>query len=58
VVPELGRGRLRCPCHHGFFEAQDGRPIAGPPRRPLARIVLREGEDGTIYATGVELRTT
>ena len=56
VIPEPGQGRLRCPCHNGFFEIHEGRPIAGPPRRPLPRIKL-EVRDGIIYATGVELRT-
>jgi Rieske Fe-S protein len=56
VIPEPEHGQLRCPCHKGFFEINDGRPIAGPPRRPLPRILL-EVKDGTIYATGVELRT-
>jgi len=56
VIPEMESGRLHCPCHHGYFEINEGRPIAGPPRRPLPRIklVVRDGE---IYATGVELRT-
>src|SRR5437588_2394879 len=40
VIPEPERGRLRCPCHNGFFELSEGRPIAGPPRRPLPRITL------------------
>ncbi len=57
VIPEPERGRLSCPCHHGAFEIDEGRPIAGPPRRPLPRITLRV-RDGVIYATGVELRTT
>ena len=56
VIPEPEQGRLRCPCHNGFFEMNEGRPIAGPPRRPLPRIKL-EVRDGVIYATGVELRT-
>jgi Rieske Fe-S protein len=56
VIPEPGQGRLRCPCHDGYFEIDEGRPIAGPPRRPLPRITL-EVRDGVIYATGVELRT-
>jgi Rieske Fe-S protein len=56
VVPEPEQGHLRCPCHNGFFEISEGRPIAGPPRRPLPRIKL-EIRDGIIYATGVELRT-
>ncbi|HZU37379.1 MAG TPA: Rieske 2Fe-2S domain-containing protein [Gemmataceae bacterium] len=56
VIPDLEHGQLRCPCHHGFFEVNDGRPIAGPPRRPLPRIKL-EVRQGIIYATGVERRT-
>jgi Rieske Fe-S protein len=56
VIPEPEHGQLRCPCHHGFFEINEGRPTAGPPRRPLPRIRL-EVRDGAIYATGVEVRT-
>ena len=56
VIPEPEQGHLRCPCHNGFFEINEGRPIAGPPRRPLPRIKLAV-RDGVIYATGVELRT-
>jgi Rieske Fe-S protein len=56
VIPEPEQGHLRCPCHNGLFEINEGRPIAGPPRRPLPRITL-EVRDGVIYATGVELRT-
>jgi Rieske Fe-S protein len=56
VIPEPEQGHLRCPCHNGYFEIGEGRPIAGPPRRPLPRITL-EVRDGFIYATGVELRT-
>jgi Rieske Fe-S protein len=55
VIPEPERGHLRCPCHNGYFEINEGRPIAGPPRRPLPRIKLAV-RDGVIYATGVELR--
>jgi Rieske Fe-S protein len=56
VIPELHQGHLRCPCHNGYFETVEGRPTAGPPRRPLPRIKLEE-RGGIIYATGVELRT-
>jgi Rieske Fe-S protein len=55
VVPDTEVGRLRCPCHHGLFDVGTGRPLAGPPRRPLPRIVL-EVRGARIYATGVELR--
>ena len=52
VIPSPAEGLIRCPCHDGLFDLATGRPLAGPPRRPLARIVLeRHGTD--IYATGV-----
>ena len=56
VVPELDRDRLACPCHHGYFDAGSGRPIAGPPQRPLPKIRL-EVRDGWVWAVGRELRT-
>jgi len=57
VVPRLERGELHCPCHVGAFDLTTGRPIAGPPRRPLPRIAL-EVRGGVIYATGVEERAS
>ena len=30
--------RLACPCHEGFFSPEDGRPLAGPPKRALAQL--------------------
>jgi len=56
VIPHLDKGELHCPCHNGFFELSDGRPIAGPPRRPLPLVTL-EVQDGVVFATGFELRT-
>jgi Rieske Fe-S protein len=56
VVPDVASGRLLCPCHHGSFDLTTGRPLAGPPRRPLTRIVLQV-KDGTVYAVGVQERT-
>ena len=56
VVPDVGSGTIRCPCHDGKFDLSTGRPIAGPPRRPLTRILL-EVRGGEVYATGVEERT-
>jgi nitrite reductase/ring-hydroxylating ferredoxin subunit len=55
VVPAVERGELHCPCHHGVFDLRTGRPLAGPPRRPLARVLL-EIRDGWVVATGVERR--
>jgi Rieske Fe-S protein len=56
VRPLVDRGVIHCPCHEGYFDLRSGRPIAGPPQRPLPRILLQvQGAD--IYATGVEERT-
>ena len=53
VVYQDDAQRFYCPCHEGAFEVRSGVPIAGPPRRPLARITLvREG--GVVYAAGIE----
>jgi arsenite oxidase small subunit len=41
--------QLICPCHHGIFAADDGRVIAGPPRRPLPNIPV-EVRDGAVWA--------
>lgn len=53
VVPEMARGRLRCPCHEGWFDAASGRPLAGPPPRPLVRVSL-EVRGGVVHAAGLE----
>ncbi len=42
-------GELICPCHDGKFDARTGEPTAGPPQRPLPRIVL-EQRDGQLFA--------
>jgi Rieske Fe-S protein len=57
VIPHVDVGELHCPCHDGIFDLLTGRPLAGPPRRPLARVTL-EIQDGNIVATGIEKRTT
>ncbi len=56
VIPQPEAGRLHCPCHEGAFDLVTGRPLAGPPRRPLPRIHL-EIRNGKVYATGMEVRT-
>jgi Rieske Fe-S protein len=33
-------GQLVCPCHEGFFGAEDGRALAGPPKRPLRQLAV------------------
>lgn len=44
-------GELYCPCHEGVFNARTGDVIAGPPPRPLPRVLLEERNDG-IWAVG------
>jgi Rieske Fe-S protein len=56
VIPRVNEGLIRCPCHEGVFDLASGRAVAGPPRRPLARVVL-DFRGGQIYATGIEERT-
>lgn len=56
VIPQVATGTLACPCHAGSFDLANGRPLAGPPRRPLPLVKLEvRGQD--VYAVGVELRT-
>ena len=43
--------RLYCPCHEGWFDATDGRVLAGPPSRPLPQIVL-ERRGNELWAIG------
>jgi Rieske Fe-S protein len=46
-----GRG-LQCPCHNGYFEAEQGFPTQGPPTRPLSRLAVELREDGWIWIRG------
>ena len=40
--------RLDCPCHDGFFSADDGSVVSGPPPSPLTMLET-EVVDGQIY---------
>ena len=56
VIPRPDEGVFHCPCHEGIFDLRTGSVIAGPPPRPLPRVLIeRRGDD--IYAVGVESRT-
>ena len=54
VYYEHADKRLVCPCHEGFFDARDGRVLAGPPQRPLPRVRLAE-RGGELVALGIDL---
>ncbi|MFI6050860.1 ubiquinol-cytochrome c reductase iron-sulfur subunit [Streptomyces violascens] len=43
-------GELYCPCHEGVFDARTGEVTAGPPPRPLPRVLLIEEADGSVWA--------
>ncbi|MDI1463541.1 Rieske 2Fe-2S domain-containing protein [Catellatospora sp. KI3] len=45
------QGELYCPCHEGVFDPRTGQVMAGPPPRPLPRVLLEERGDG-IWAVG------
>jgi Rieske Fe-S protein len=55
VIFSARSGRLECPCHEGFFSVKDGSVLAGPPPRPLPRVVLeRRGNDLVAVAMSTE----
>lgn len=54
VIHQEQENTLFCPCHHGYFTVEEGRPYAGPPTRPLPRIKL-EQQGNEIFAVGVEV---
>jgi Rieske Fe-S protein len=57
VYCDLAAGTLECPCHNGRFSLAQGRVLAGPPPRPLPRILVeRRGDD--LVAVGVDLQVT
>lgn len=53
VIFESAEEEFYCPCHEGFFDASTGGATAGPPDRPLGRILV-EDRDGVVWALGVE----
>ena len=36
---DAARRQIACPCHAGFFDI-NGRPVAGPPPRPLSELAV------------------
>lgn len=55
VVPEVEAGRFTCPCHRGAFDLRSGRPVEGPPRRPLPKIRIEvRGRDDLGLGRGTQ----
>jgi Rieske Fe-S protein len=57
VIPKPAEGVFHCPCHEGLFDLRTGRQLAGPPPRPLPRILLEVRGD-EVYAVGVRTEAT
>lgn len=36
------QNRLECPCHEGYFSVLDGSVLAGPPPRPLPKVIIEQ----------------
>jgi Rieske Fe-S protein len=53
VIPRPAENIFLCPCHEGRFDIRSGAPLAGPPRRPLPRVVL-ETRGREIYAVRMD----
>jgi len=54
VVFNRQANTLDCPCHKGVFNVQEGRPIAGPPVRPLPRVRIEQRGD-QLFAVALEV---
>jgi Rieske Fe-S protein len=53
VLFDAAKQQLVCPCHEGFFSAEDGRPLAGPPKRALPRLAVTT-QDAQIWVRRTE----
>ena len=53
VIFNPAERQLQCPCHKGFFSAEDGRVLAGPPKRALEALNVSV-RDGDVWVVGNE----
>jgi Rieske Fe-S protein len=52
VLFEAHKKQLVCPCHEGFFSAEDGRPLAGPPKRALEQLPVTMKDARVMVSSG------
>lgn len=45
VFYKAGTGKIECPCHNGWFDANTGDVLQGPPPRPLPALQVVEDGD-------------
>ncbi|HWR37495.1 MAG TPA: Rieske 2Fe-2S domain-containing protein [Clostridia bacterium] len=50
VVYDKRENALVCPCHRGYFNIEEGMPMAGPPTRALPRVLVQQ-EGDKLFAT-------
>jgi Rieske Fe-S protein len=55
VLFDAGRKQLVCPCHEGFFSAEEGRPLAGPPKRALQQLAVTTDNE-RVFVRALSLR--
>ena len=55
VLFDAKSNQLVCPCHAGYFSIEDGRPLAGPPKRALPRLEVAT-ENAQIWVRAAEER--
>lgn len=49
-------GKIECPCHHGYFDANTGVVLQGPPPRPLPQLdVIVKGDQ--IFVKALQEKT-
>jgi cytochrome b6-f complex iron-sulfur subunit len=46
-------GQIECPCHRGYFSANSGAVLQGPPPRPLPQLTVKV-RDNKVYVAGYE----
>ena len=51
VFYKAGTGKIECPCHNGWFDANTGDVLQGPPPRPLPALQVEE-EGDNIFVIG------
>lgn len=54
VLFDAAKKQLVCPCHEGFFSAEDGRPLAGPPKRALAQLSVTTKNARVLVSNSME----
>lgn len=56
VFYKAGSGKIECPCHNGWFDANTGDVLQGPPPRPLPALqVVEDGDNIFVLGPGTKV---